>query len=58
MQPVAEKSSTSSTASPPAQKVKLGAEASQSERITANSVGRETSSPLSFLRKAVKGCQG
>jgi hypothetical protein len=56
MQPTAEKSSTARRA---AEKAKLGAqEASQSERIAVRSARRETSSPLRFLRTAVKGCQG
>jgi hypothetical protein len=56
MQPVADKSSTARR--PAEEKAKLGARASQSARIAANSAPQETSSPLRFLRTAVKGCQG
>ena len=55
MQPVAEKSSP---AKRPAENAKLGARASQSERITVKPAPREPPSPLRFLRTVVKGCQG
>jgi len=52
VQPLAEKSSSASQP----EKVKPGAQASQRERITLNSAPQGTSSPLRFLRTAVKGC--